>query len=222
MAGDNDTTDSAAATGTDKGSTADADTTAQGDGQAATKTGSATDTVDGDGKALGDAGKGALDKERKARQEAEKRAREAEKRAQDFEDRDKSDLEKATSKAEKAEQRAQALIDRTVKAEIRAAAAAGYEDPEDAAVFLDLASYAGDDGEIDTDKIKVDLTDLLKRKPHLAKQAGRKGPKPDPSQGAKPGGAPDLAVQIAEAEKAGNHGLAIRLKRQQSALTTQT
>lgn len=194
----------------------------QGDGDGdgkATKTEPATG--DGDGKPLGEPGKAALDKERKARQEAEKRARDAEKKVTQFEDANKSDLEKAASRAEQAEQRAQALIDRTVQAEIRAAATDSFADPSDAAAFLDLGSYAGDDGEVDTDKIKADLADLLKRKPHLAR-TGRKGPKPDPSQGAKPGGTPDLQAQITEAEKAGNHSEAIRLKRKQAALTTTT
>ncbi|MFB4285695.1 hypothetical protein ACBJ59_61285 [Nonomuraea sp. MTCD27] len=191
-----------------------------GDGKPA-KTEPAKGDDGGDDKPLGTGGQKALEAERAKAREAEKRAREAERKVKQFEDANKSDLEKAASRADQAEQRAQALVDRTVKAEIRAAAADSFADPSDAAAFLDLAAYAGEDDEVDTDKIKADLADLLKRKPHLGK-AGRKGPKPDPSQGARPGGTPDLAVQIAEAEKAGNHREAIRLKRQQAALTTTT
>ncbi|WP_214327854.1 hypothetical protein [Nonomuraea sediminis] len=172
---------------------------------------SATDTSTGADQ-LGGAGKAALDKERKARQEAEKRARDLEKKVKNFEDANKSDLDKATSRAETAEQRATALIDRAVKAEIRAAAADQFADPSDAAAFLDTTAYVGDAGDVDTDKIKADLADLLKRKPHLGK---RNGPKPDPTQGAKPGGTPDLASRIAEAEKAGDVRTAIALKNQQ-------
>ncbi|MEV4020175.1 hypothetical protein AB0J35_57835 [Nonomuraea angiospora] len=175
---------------------------------------SATDTSTG-GDQLGDAGKAALDKERAAKRDAEKRVRDLEKKVRQFEDASKSDLEKATSRADQAEQRAQALIDRTVRAEIRAAAAAAFADPSDAAAFLDTTAYVGDDGDVDSSKIQADLADLLKRKPHLAKEPDRKGPKPDPSQGAKPGGIPDLATRIAEAEKAGDVRTAIALKNQQ-------
>jgi hypothetical protein len=194
----------------------------QGDGGGDGKAAKTEPATGDDGKPLGESGKAALDKERTARKEAERRARDAEKKVAQFEDASKSDLEKAASRAEQAEQRAQALIDRTVKAEIRAAAADTFADPSDAAAFLDLADYAGEDGEVDTDRIKSDLADLLKRKPHLAKGPARKGPKPDPSQGPRGDGVPDLAAQIAEAEKAGNHGLAIRLKRRQAALNTTT
>ncbi|MFD0468607.1 hypothetical protein ACFQ0B_10055 [Nonomuraea thailandensis] len=162
-----------------------------------------------------------MESERAKAREAQKRVRELEKQVERFENADKSELEKVTSRAEKAEQRVQRFIDRTVQLEVRAAAA-DFADPSDAAAFLELGSYVDDDGEVDTDRIKADLADLLKRKPHLGKQAGRKGPKPDPSQGPRGDGVPDLAAQIAEAEKAGNHGLAIRLKRRQAALTTTT
>lgn len=197
----------------DDTTTSDTSTPDQSDAQNQQDT-SATDTPAGDGQ-LGDGGKKALDSERTARKDAEKRARELEKKVKAFEDANKSDLEQAAGRAEQAEQRAQALIDRTVTAEIRAAAAATFNDPEDATAFLDRASYVGDDGDIDTAQIKTDLADLLKRKPHLAK---RSGPKPDPSQGAKPGGTPDLNVQIAEAQKARDFPRAIALKRQLAAL----
>jgi hypothetical protein len=196
--------------------TTTSDTTKQeqgdGDGQTGQDT-SATDTSTGG--QLGEGGKKALEAERQKAREAEKRARDLEKRVKAFEDASKSDLEKATGRADAAEQRAQALIDRTVRAEIRAAAAATFADPSDAAAFLDTAAYVGDDGEIDSGKIQADLADLLKRKPHLGKEPDRKGPKPDPSQGAKPGGTPDLATRIAEAEKAGDVRTAIALKNQQ-------
>lgn len=187
----------------------------QGDGQAR-EDASATDTSTG-GDQLGDGGKKALDTERAARKDAEKRARDLERKVKAFEDANKSDLDKAASRAEQAEQRAQQLIDRTVKAEIRAAAASSFADPSDAAAFLDTTAYVGEDGDVDADKIKADLADLLKRKPHLGKTPERKGPRPDPSQGAKPGGTPDLKAQIADAEKARDFHRAIALKRQLAA-----
>jgi hypothetical protein len=145
---------------------------------------------------LGDKGKQALDRMKADRAaakreaaEAKKRAEAAERRVQEFEDRDKSELEKATTKAERLAEQAAKATKRAVLAEVKAAAA-DFADPEDAAAFLDLTQYTSDDGEIDTEAISADLTDLLERKPHLrrpAPEASKKpAPKPDPSQGARP------------------------------------
>ncbi len=56
---------------------------------------------------LGDAGKKALDQERKARREAEKANADLVKRLKEFEDADKSELEKATNAAAEAAKRAE-------------------------------------------------------------------------------------------------------------------
>lgn len=145
---------------------------------------------------LGDAGKKALDRMKAERAEA-KRLAAAEKRRADelarkvaeFEDRDKSELERATARAERLEAAARAATARAVKAEVRAAAAE-FADPDDAAAFLDLSSYTGDDGQVDTDAIQADLADLLERKPHLrrapAEPPKKPAPRPDPGQGARP------------------------------------
>lgn len=149
---------------------------------------------------LGDAGKKALDKMKADRAEA-KRLAAAEKRRADelarkvaeFEDRDKSELEKATTKAERAAEQAAKATKRAVLAEVKAAAAE-FADPEDAAAFLDLATYTSDDGEIDTEAISADLEALLERKPHLRRAAPepqkKPAPKPDPGQGARPASPP--------------------------------
>lgn len=146
---------------------------------------------------LGDAGKKALDAmkaERAAAKKeaaaAKKAAAEAQRKVQEFEDRDKSELDKATSRAEKATERAEQATKRAVRAEVKAAAKE-FADAEDAVAFLDLTSYTGEDGEIDTESIATDLEALLERKPHLRKQEApkepvRKAPKPDPGQGARP------------------------------------
>lgn len=144
---------------------------------------------------LGDAGKKALDRMKSERAEAKKAAAAEKKRADElarkvaeFEDRDKSELEKATSRAEAEAKRAEAATARAVRAEVKAAAA-HFADPEDAAAFLDLTSYASEGGEIDTEAIAADLEALLERKPHLRRQDAApqndppKTPKPDPSQG---------------------------------------
>ncbi|MEO3978779.1 hypothetical protein [Streptomyces sp. CAU 1734] len=144
---------------------------------------------------LGDAGKKALDRMKADRAAAKKEAADAKKaaadalrRVQEYEDRDKSDLDKATEKAARAAEMAAKATARAVRAEVKAAAA-GFADPDDAAAFLDLTAYTGDDGEIDTEAISADLEALLERKPHLRKAAApaaKPQPKPDPGQGPRP------------------------------------
>lgn len=144
---------------------------------------------------LGDAGKKALDRMKAERAAAKKEAAAEKKRAEElarkvaeFEDRDKSELDKVTAKAERLEAAAKAATARAVKAEVRAAASE-FADPEDAAAFLDLSSYSGDDGEVDAEAIQADLADLLERKPHLRRAAAeppkKPAPKPDPGQGSR-------------------------------------
>lgn len=152
---------------------------------------------------LGDPGKKALDAMKRERADA-KRAAAAEKkraddlaaRVQEFEDRDKSELERATAQAERAQEVAAKATARAVKAEVKALAG-GFADLDDAVVHLQpkMAGYANADGEIDTDAIEADLTELLERKPHLRKAAaatdpapepGSPKPRPDPGQGPRP------------------------------------
>lgn len=129
----------------------------------------------------------------------------------------KTELERAQESTAKANERAAKLIERTVQAEIKAAAT-GFADPSDAVAFLsDTSKYAGDDGEIDTKAIAADLKALLESKPHLAGTAGPRAPLPDPSLNARPPAANDIDGRIAEAEKAGNFALSISLKRQKAA-----
>ncbi|WP_326728974.1 hypothetical protein [Streptomyces phaeochromogenes] len=156
----------------------------------------AKDPADPDGaNQLGDAGKKALDAMKAERAAAKREAAAEKKRAeelaakvQEFEDRDKSEIEKAQANADRATARAEAATKRAVTAEVRAAAAE-FADADDAIAFLDVASYANDAGEIDTEQIRTDLTSLLERKPHLRRQTAvepPKGPRPDPSQGVRP------------------------------------
>lgn len=149
---------------------------------------------------LGDAGKRALDAMKKDRADAKRAAAAEKKRAddlaakvQEFEDRDKTELERAVARAERAEAASQAATARAVKAEVRSLAS-DFADTDDALVHLQekMAGYSTADGDVDTETIKADLTALLERKPHLRKQTapaepeadpGKKGPRPDPSQG---------------------------------------
>lgn len=129
-----------------------------------------TDPTDGD---LGDAGKKALEAERKARRDAEKVARDTQAKLKEFEDRDKSDLQKlqddlAARDAQLAELPAKIRAD--VVRFASAAATAGFVDPEDALLNL------GDVDLGDSEAVSAALTALAERKPHLVRQSN--APKP--------------------------------------------
>lgn len=78
-----------------------------------------TDTQPATGE-LGDAGKKALDAERREKRAAEKRAAELEARLKEFEDRDKTEIERLSERAEAAEKAAAALELRAVRLEVAA------------------------------------------------------------------------------------------------------
>ncbi|MFF9175975.1 hypothetical protein [Streptomyces sp. NPDC014793] len=133
-----------------------------------------------------------------ARKEIEKLRREAAKyrtkageleplarKAQELEDAQKSEAQRLGEQLTAAQDRFRAVQQRAVRAEVRALAAAEFADPDDAHAFLDLNSFVSDDGDIDTDGIRDGLTELLKRKPHLAKPADNspRSPRPDHTQG---------------------------------------
>jgi predicted kinase len=105
------------------------------------------------------------------------------KRAQEADEANKTEAERLQGQLAAREQEIAKIRQRAVKSEVRAMAADSFADKTDPEALLDLDAYIGDDGEIDTDRIKTDLEDLLERKPHLAK------PKPDTQQRRKP--APD-------------------------------
>ena len=94
----------------------------------------------------------------------------------------KKPVEKKQRRDRSLEDRANAKV---VRAEVKIAAADLFEDPADAALYLDLSQYeVDDDGDlVDLDELLVDLKEVLERKPHLAKSEKRKGPKPLKSQG---------------------------------------
>lgn len=119
---------------------------------------------------LGPAGEKALAEWKQRARLAEKASKEQAARLQELEDRDKSELQKATERAAKADARAAEATRRVAKAEIRALAAAQFADPSDAAAFLNVDDLISDDGDVDTKAVEKALADLLKRKPHLAKE----------------------------------------------------
>ncbi|WP_018385261.1 hypothetical protein [Wenjunlia vitaminophila] len=132
-----------------------------------------------------------------ARREIEKLRREAAKyrtaakeleplaaKAREAEEAQKTEAERLSGQLAEAQKRTAAIQQRAVRAEVKALAATDFADPEDAHAFLDLDSYADSGGEIDADRIREDLAELLKRKPHLAKTPeGPRRPAPDRTQG---------------------------------------
>jgi hypothetical protein len=127
----------------------------------------------GDGDGLGDKGRKALADERKARRDADKRAKAAEAKLAALESQNGQQDEDA-QKADQARRDAEAAAnkranERILKAEIRAAAAGKLTDPADALAHLDMSEFdVADDGTVDSDAITEAISDLIKRKPHLA------------------------------------------------------
>ena len=121
------------------------------------------------------------------------------KKVAEFEQAQLSEQERTANELAAAQKRAEQLQERTVRAEIKAAAADVFADPDDAAAFLHLADYVDDDGDVDSERIKADLADLLKRKPHLGKTPEARRPAPDRHQGSSGNGRPpsDPAAQFA-------------------------
>ncbi|WP_134663990.1 hypothetical protein [Amycolatopsis sp. CFH S0078] len=127
------------------------------------------------------------------------------------EEANRTEAEKNQARAEQAEARAKSALTSAINAEIRAAAR-GWATPADAPRYLDDKDrYVTENGEIDTAAIAEDVAAVLKDRPHLAAaEKGRRGPNPDPGQGAR--GGLSVADQIREAESKGDHREALRLK----------
>lgn len=125
------------------------------------------DSTDGDDKKLGDKGKQALDRMKaKLKTERERRIA-AEAKAAEKDDNAEDD-------AARKERDAKANI-RILKSEIKAAAAGKLADPKDAYKFLDLEQFeVDDDGDVDEEEIADAIDDLIKKKPYLAAQGGRR------------------------------------------------
>lgn len=126
---------------------------------------------------LGDAGKQALDRMKAKLKASTAKQRDLEKQLADAKkppaDGDKVDAEKIRDEA-KAEAKAELLKGRALD-KVEAKAAKLFADPEDAVALL--ASQVDDfidDGEIDLDAINEAIEKLLKKKPHLAAQGGKK------------------------------------------------
>lgn len=136
---------------------------------------------------LGDAGKKAIDEERKARRAAEKAAKDAQAELDKLRQESMSEQEKAIAQA-RAEAKTEVLKDanqRVLRSEIKAAAGGKLADPADAVGLLgDLDRFVGDDGEVDSKAISSAIDELIKSKPYLAANGSR--PAPLPGGGATP------------------------------------
>lgn len=195
-------------------STADTSKTAE----SATETGTVTEGE----KSLGDAGKKALDAMKAERNTAKTEAQALKDALAALQAKIDGKEAEHTAAQEKAatEQAALAKANgRIVRSEVKAAAKGVLADPQDAYKFLDIDSFEVDnDGNVDEDAIASALADLVKSKPYLAAQGGKK------FQGSADGGARNGAAttsiddQIAAATAAGKFQLAIALKQERSAL----
>lgn len=132
-------------------------------------------TGDDDGDGLGDKGKRALDEmKQKWRTEKQRRQQVEAKLAQAGNDSgDKTDPDTIRQEAEQqANSKANARI---VRSEIRAAATGKLADPKDALTFLDTSTFEVDEnGDVDSDEIADAIEDLVKNKPYLAAQGGKR------------------------------------------------
>jgi len=137
-----------------------------------------TDTEIEGADALGDPGKKALATMKAREKAAREEARLA--KAEAAELRAKAEGKEAEHKAQQDAQKVKdealsAANTRILKAEVRAAATGQLADPTDALLYIDLSSLeVGDDGEVDSDAIKAAVADLVKKKPYLAAQGGKR------------------------------------------------
>jgi len=153
----------------------------------ATPEGQATEVVEPDEKALGDAGKKALTEERAARKAAEKKVQEAESKAAAVLAKLEGREAEWSAEQERKEAITEALAKRDsqiVQARLEAAATGKLADPADAALYVDTKDFeVSETGTVDTEAMSAAIADLIERKPHLAARGGSATPRPDPSQG---------------------------------------
>lgn len=159
-----------------------------------------------DPEGLGDAGKRALDAERRRAAEAEKRAKAAEKRAEELETANLNEVDRAIKEAADA-----ARVDerKKVAASVVAAKFEATGVKPEALALVDLAKFVNDDGTVDS----AAIADAAK---HLAPPTAGPGSADAGPQGQPPQD-PTLDERIAAAEKAGDVMTVIALQNQKLA-----
>lgn len=153
----------------DAGSDGDAGDGDQGDGDA------------GDDEPLGPKGTKALEAEKGKRKAATTRAREAERKnaelAAEIERLKNGGKDDEAAKAQR-EADAQTLARanaRILRSEVKTAAKGVLKDPADAFRFLDMSQFEVDDnGDVDEQEVAEAIAQLVKDKPYLAAQGGKK------------------------------------------------
>ena len=168
---------------------------------------------------LGPEGEKALAEWKRRAKEAEALAKNQGTELQQFRDRDKTEAEKQADALKVATERAEAATRLAVSAKVEALAAGRFADPLDAVEALSSGSFLTEAGAVDADAIKAALDDLLTRKPHWAATTpGPSTPRPDPSQGPRPGGtAGGVDDQIAQAKAKGDWRTVLSLETRQRA-----
>lgn len=130
-----------------------------------------------------------------------------------IEDAQKTETEKLNERLTAAEARAAEATRQAVASKVEAMAAGRFADPQDAVDALAAGSFLTEAGTVDTAAIEQALTDLLERKPHWRPaEPGPRTPRPDPSQGPRPGGTVNVDDQIREAQSKGDWRTALRLQ----------
>ncbi|MFJ2007403.1 hypothetical protein [Streptomyces chartreusis] len=155
---------------------------------------------------LGPEGEKALAEWKKRAKDAEALAKTQTTELQQFRDRDKTEAERQADALKAATERAEAATQLAVSSKVEALAAGRFADPLDAVEALRSGSFLNETGAVDAAAITAALDDLLTRKPHWAATApGPSTPRPDPSQGPRPGGtAGGVDDQIATAKAKGD------------------
>jgi len=166
-----------------------------------TTTATATEATATEGEsALGDAGKKALDAMKAKWKDADKLAKDnatALAALQAKLDGKEAEHQAAQSQREAEQAALSKANDRIRKSEVKAAAKGVLADPQDAYKFLDLDTFeVDDDGNVDEEAIATALADLVKDKPYLAAQGGRK------FQGSADGGARTDATKLSQLTEA--------------------
>ncbi|WP_055525315.1 hypothetical protein [Streptomyces graminilatus] len=157
-----------------------------------------------DDPALGPEGEKALAEWKTRAKEAEQREKEQAARLKEFEDRDKTEAQKQAEALQAATERAEQATRLAVSSQVEALAAGRFQDPQDAVTALQSGTFVTADGTVDRAAITAALDNLLTQKPHWA-ATGSRTPRPDPSQGPRPGGTPGgIDQQIAEAKAKGD------------------
>lgn len=179
------------------------------------------DAPEGGDAPLGEAGERALEAMKKKERETRAKLRAANERIAALEAPKEGEQTPEQIRAEIEREAAQKFQQRIVAAEVKAAAAARFADPEDAIAFVRLGDFeVSEDGAVDPADIEDALTDLLARKPHLAKQDAAQGgsKKRVPEVHADPAGGKHEPVtldeQIAAAHKAGDWRKVMHLQNQ--------